>query len=79
MPVPQERLEPEVTRSSATHWALWLAVGVILLILAVGYIRRKWRAHGAARPGWLTGAGRDEGGDAFDVVEIEQRQRRRRR
>lgn len=57
VPVPQEGLEPEVTRSFGTHWALWLAVGIVLLILAVGYIRRKWRAHGAGRPGWLTWRG----------------------
>ncbi len=57
VPVPQDGLEPEVTRSLGTHWALWLAVGIVLLILAVGYIRRKWRAHGAARPGWLTRRG----------------------
>ena len=57
VPVPQEGLEPEVTRSLGTHWALWLAVGIVLLILAVGYIRRKWRAHGAGRPGWLTWRG----------------------
>jgi len=57
VPVPQEGLEPEVTRSLGTHWALWLAVGIVLLILAVGYIRRKGRAPGAARPGWLTRRG----------------------
>ena len=57
VPVPQDALEPEVTRSLGTHWALWLAVGIVLLILAVGYIRRKWRAHGAPRPGWLTRRG----------------------
>jgi hypothetical protein len=57
VPVPQEGLEPEVTRSFATHWALWLAVAIVLLILAVGYIRRKWRANGAERPSWLTRRG----------------------
>jgi hypothetical protein len=58
VPVPQEGLEPEVTRSLGMHWALWLAVGIVLLILAVGYIRRKWRAQGDDRPGWLTRRGR---------------------
>ena len=57
VPVPQEGLEPEVTRSFGTHWALWLAVGIVLLILAGGYIRRKWRAPGAERPRWLTRRG----------------------
>jgi hypothetical protein len=54
VPVPQEALEPEVTRSLGAHWALWLSVGLILLILAVGYIRRKWRARAVQRPGRLT-------------------------
>ncbi len=58
VPVPQEGLEPEVTRSLGTHWALWLAVGIVLLILAVGYIRRKWRAQGGESPGWITRRGR---------------------
>jgi hypothetical protein len=54
VPLPQEALEPEVTRSLGAHWALWLSVGLILLILAVGYIRRKWRARAVQRPGRLT-------------------------
>jgi hypothetical protein len=57
VPVPQEGLEPEVARSLGTHWALWLAVGIVLLILAVGYVRRKRRAQGDERPGWLTRRG----------------------
>ena len=57
VPVPQGGLEPEVTRSLSTHWALWLAVGVVLLILAIGYVRRKWRAPEDERPGWLTRRG----------------------
>jgi hypothetical protein len=57
VPVPQDALEPEVTRSLGAHWALWLSVGLILLILAVGYIRRKWRARGDQRPGRLTWRG----------------------
>ena len=27
VPVPQDGLEPEVSRSLGVHWALWLAVG----------------------------------------------------
>jgi hypothetical protein len=57
VPVPQDALEPEVTRSLGAHWALWLSVGLILLILAVGYIRRKWRSRGDRRPGRLTWRG----------------------
>ena len=50
-------LEPEMARSLGLHWALWLSVGLILLILAVGYVRRKWRARGDERPGRLTWRG----------------------
>ena len=57
VPVPQDGLEPEISRSLGLHWALWLAVGLILLILAVGYVRRKWRARGDERPGRLTWRG----------------------
>jgi hypothetical protein len=55
--VPQDALEPEVTRSLGAHWALWLSVGLIVLILAAGYIRRKWRSQGGERPAWLTWRG----------------------
>lgn len=51
VPVPQDGLEPEVSRSLGAHWALWVAVGLILLILAIGVIRRRWRARGGQRPG----------------------------
>jgi hypothetical protein len=55
--VPQDALEPEVTRSLGAHWALWLSVGLIVLVLAAGYIRRKWRSQGGERPAWLTWRG----------------------
>ena len=51
IPGPQDGLEPEVSRSLAAHWALWVAVGLILLILASGFIRRRWRVRGGERPG----------------------------
>lgn len=51
--VPQDGLEPEVSRSLVSHWALWVAVGLILLILAIGFIRRWWKARGSVRPGHL--------------------------
>lgn len=56
LPVPQEGLEPELSRSLG-HWALWLAVGIVLVILAVGYVRRRWRGRREVRPGWLTRRG----------------------
>lgn len=50
---PQDSLEPEVGRSFG-HWALWAAVGVVLIILAIGYVRRRWGAKGERSPAWLT-------------------------
>ncbi len=54
VPAPEAGLEPEVGRSLLGHWALWLAVGLVLLIVGVGYVRRRWRARGDARPARLT-------------------------
>jgi len=61
VPVPEEALEPEVGRSLGAHWALWAAVVLILTLLAVGYLRRRWKA-GSARPAWFSWLswGRDE-------------------
>jgi len=42
--VPNQIPEPEVGRSLFAHWALWAAAGLILAVLAVGYVRRRWRA-----------------------------------
>jgi hypothetical protein len=48
-------------RSFAWHWALWLAVLLILALLAAGYLRRRWKGD-ASRPqqDWPA-ARRDEG------------------
>jgi hypothetical protein len=46
VPVPDEAL-PE--RSLGTHWALWAAVALIVLVLAAGYLRRRWKAAGSPR------------------------------
>lgn len=56
VPAPQDGLEPEVGRSFG-HWALWAAVGVVLVILATGYVRRRWRSKGATISAWLTWRG----------------------
>ena len=59
--VPDDGMETSIARSLLTHWALWAAVALILLALAAGYVRRRWR--GGDRPrsarftGWL-GRGR---------------------
>lgn len=42
--VPNQMPEPEVGRSLFAHWALWGAAALILALLAVGYVRRRWRA-----------------------------------
>lgn len=57
VPAPEDGLQPEVSRSFVEHWALWLAVGVVLLIVGAGYVRRRWRARGDERPAWLTWRG----------------------
>jgi hypothetical protein len=53
VPVPDDGMEPSFLRTLlahwVAHWALWAAVALILLALAAGYLRRRWRAGG--RPG----------------------------
>jgi hypothetical protein len=63
VPVPDDTLEPDVGRSLVFHWALWAAVALIVLLLAAGYVRRRWKAHSRLRPArfsWLAW-GRDHG------------------
>jgi len=50
VPVPQDALEPEISPSIGSYWALWVAVGLILAILAIGFVRRRWRSRGRHRP-----------------------------
>jgi hypothetical protein len=57
VPTPHEGLEPEVGRWLVEHWALWLAVGLVLIIVGMGYARRRWRARGQTPPAWLTWLG----------------------
>ena len=57
VPTPHEGLEPDVSRSLVEHWALWLAVGLVLIIVGMGYVRRRWRARGQTPPAWLTWLG----------------------
>ena len=51
VPLPEEALEAD--RPLAAHWAFWAAVALVLLIVAAGYLRRRWKAQGAVRPAWL--------------------------
>jgi hypothetical protein len=48
VPMPDDGLEPEVGRAFGLWW-LWLAAGVILLMLAAGYFRRRLKARGKAQ------------------------------
>lgn len=43
VPLPEEALEPN--RSLVAHWALLAAVALVVLIIAGGYLRRRWKAH----------------------------------
>lgn len=53
VPMPDDGLEPEVGRWLGLWW-LWLAAGIVLLILAAGYLRWRWKARGETRPAWFT-------------------------
>ncbi len=46
VPAPQQSIEPELGRSIWSITALWTAVGLVLAVLAVGYVRRRWRSRG---------------------------------
>ena len=62
VPVPEEALEPN--RPMLAHWALLAAVALVVLIVAGGYLRRRWRAHARTRgtrpprPAWGRGSER---------------------
>jgi len=54
VPMREDALEQEVSRSLVSVGALWAAVGLILLLLVFGYFRRRWR--------------RREGGEALPIA-----------
>ncbi len=49
VPVPDDGMEQGFARTLIAHWALWVAVALILLALAAGHVRRRWK--GGAKPG----------------------------
>jgi hypothetical protein len=52
--VPQDGLEQEADRWLGLWW-LWLATAVIVMVLAGGYVARRWRRKtGKLRRGWFT-------------------------
>jgi hypothetical protein len=56
VPVPDDGMEPGLARTLLAHWVLWTAVALILLALAAGYARRRWKGRGKpgpARFAWL--------------------------
>jgi hypothetical protein len=50
VPGPEDAAETETGTSLEAHWALWAAVTLVILILAIGYIRRRWKGGTAVRP-----------------------------
>ncbi len=60
VPIPEKALEPN--RPVLAHWALLAAVALVVLIVAGGYLRRRWKAHAGgrgarpARPAWGRGS-----------------------
>jgi hypothetical protein len=57
VPIAEKALEP--TRPVLAHWALLAAVALVVLIVAGGYLRRRWRAHAGGRGRGLRGPRRD--------------------
>ena len=61
VPLPEEAPRPD--RSLAAHWALLAAVALVVLIVAAGYVRRRWKAQtqgrGARSPWPAWGRGRE--------------------
>jgi hypothetical protein len=59
VPVPEETLEPN---RPLAHWALLAAIALVVLIVAAGYLRRRWKAHAQGtrppRPAWQRNSGR---------------------
>ena len=53
VPVPENAAETETGTSLDAHWALWAAVTLVILILAIGYIQRRWKGGTAVRPAWF--------------------------
>jgi len=43
--VPEETLEPN---RPLAHWALLAAIALVVLIVAAGYLRRRWKAQAQA-------------------------------
>ncbi|MCP4780532.1 MAG: hypothetical protein GY877_07200 [Hyphomicrobium sp.] len=53
VPVPEDAAETEAGTSLDAYWALWAAVTLVILILTIGYIRRRWKGGTAVRPAWI--------------------------
>ena len=56
----EETLEPN--RTLLSHWALLAAIALVVLIVAAGYLRRRWKAHArgtrSPRLAWQRNSGR---------------------
>lgn len=60
VPMPEDTVQPG--RSLLAYWVLGAAVALVVLILAVGFLRRRWKAGWRPRPDWLAW-GRDHDGE----------------
>jgi hypothetical protein len=61
VPLADDGMEPSFLRSLLAHWALWGAVGLILLALAAGYLRRRWKVRRGQRSARFVEDGRGRG------------------
>lgn len=60
VPMPEDTVQ--TGRSLLAWWVLAAAVALIMVMLAAGFLRRRWKAGWRPRPGWLAW-GRDHDGE----------------
>jgi hypothetical protein len=53
VPLPEDAADTDPASSLDAHWALWAAVALVVVLLAIGYIRRRWKDGTIVHPAWL--------------------------